>query len=125
MTDFRADEAVDRHFGARNRVGEAIDLNRVVSDFAVSQRAAAALVSRASQASKLNLIDELSFECTCDRDPLGVCPHCGCYPGPATWNEVLKDCLRELAESNPEPLETTIADFEAGMRAAQASRVIR
>lgn len=50
--------------------------------------------------------------CTCDRDPLGFCPHHKSeYTPDCLWDVVLADCLADCEESNFRP-EPTIADFE-------------
>lgn len=47
---------------------------------------------------------QLIAECTCDRDPCGICPEHGYFTGTvgdaayAVWNETLADCLKELPD---------------------------
>lgn len=57
--------------------------------------------------------------CTCDRDPLGVCPHHKSeYAPDCLWDVMLADCLADCEDSNLKP-EPTIADFEKAVHAAQ------
>ena len=40
-------------------------------------------------------------ECTCDADPLGVCPVHGGTENPDTWNACLEDALQDCEDSRP------------------------
>jgi hypothetical protein len=56
-----------------------------------------------------------SAECTCDRDPLGVCPRCGgADMKPETWNDLLYDVLGEAWGMRRGDVRRKLEDLQYG-----------